>query len=126
MVILLILAYTADRINACMVEKAKKAGNYDSMENHEKLAKNQKKTRLRILAKEFGEQALIEIAHKINSDKSSEISKETQEEIRNLFRDLMEIDDLHDITVGDLKELLQPDALFERFAYRKANGLNIQ
>lgn len=126
MVILLILAYTADRVNACMVEKAKKAGNYDSMETHEKLARNQKKTRLRALSKEFGEQTLIEIAHKISSDKSNEISKETQEEIRNLFRDLMEIDDLHDITVGDLKEILQPDALFERFAYRKANGLNIQ
>lgn len=124
--ILLILAYTADRINACQVEKARKAGNFDSAETHEKLARNQKKTRLRTLSNQYGEQTIIEVAHKINSSKTSNISNETQEEARNLFRDLLEIDDLHDVTVGDLKEILQPDALFERFAYRKANGLNIQ
>lgn len=40
-----------------------------------------------------------------------------------LYKDILEVDDLKDVNVKDLHAVLQPDSLLERFAAKKAAGL---
>jgi hypothetical protein len=44
-------------------------------------------------------------------------------EIIKLFKDIMNVDDLKDVGVEELLQVLQPEKLLERFAYRKRGGV---
>lgn len=46
-----------------------------------------------------------------------------QKEIRQLFKEILEVDDLSKVEVPTLLNLLQPDSLLERFAAKKANNM---
>jgi len=40
----------------------------------------------------------------------------------SLFKDILKIQDLSEVGVDELLQVLQPDSLLERFAYRKRGG----
>jgi hypothetical protein len=116
-VILIILAFGADKYNAYKIEKAKSED-----ERREEELRNQKaglKTRLREIAKLYDEVTIIKIAHGSIGDS---IEKNVISEVNTLLKDLFEVDVTSNLTAHEIKESLQPDSLFERFAARKAAG----
>lgn len=52
------------------------------------------------------------------------MSEEQKKEIRQLFCDIFEENDLKLVPITDMLNALQPDKLLERFAYRKRNAAN--
>lgn len=48
----------------------------------------------------------------------------TQQEIRTLCKEILEVDNLANVEIQDLLHCLQPDSLLERFAYRKQAGVH--
>lgn len=52
------------------------------------------------------------------------MSQEQKNEIRQLFCDIFEENDLKLVPISDMLNALQPDKLLERFAYRKRNAAN--
>ena len=115
--ILLILAFCADKINQMKVDRAKDED--EKIADALKLERDVKKTQLRKHAKKYGDLIIIEVAHKAAGDK---VDRTTQEEIRTLLMSLLDSEDLNENTAHEIHNELQPDTLFERFAARKAVG----
>ena len=67
---------------------------------------------------------ILAIAQGINSSASADIPETEIMEIRSLFKQLLDKDNLSGIEVPELLQVLQPDTLLERFAAKKANNLN--
>lgn len=44
-------------------------------------------------------------------------------EIKTLYKEILKINDLSECDVAQLLEILQPDSLLERFAYRRKAGM---
>lgn len=83
-----------------------------------------KKDRLRSLGREYSDNAVIEVAQGIMGRDQISMSEEQKKEIRQLFCEIFEVQDLKEVPISDLLGALQPDKLLERFAYRKRNAAN--
>jgi len=62
---------------------------------------------------------VIEIAQGHLSKDTQKIPQTQQNEIRELYKVILEVNDLSEIDIQKLLQTLQPDSLLERFAYRK-------
>jgi hypothetical protein len=66
---------------------------------------------------------VIGIVHNTYTPKKDSASaKEVAKEIKTLYKELLKVDDLSGVTIEELRDVLQPDTLLERFAYRKNLG----
>lgn len=76
-----------------------------------------------MFAKEKGDNIVIEVGQglKIKSDVVNEID---QKMIRVLYKEILQVDDLTQVPISELRNALQPDSLLERFAYRKQAGMH--
>ena len=84
-----------------------------------------KKDRLRSLAREYSEPAIVEVAQGLTAKESLQISEDTKKEIRQHFLELFpEVNDTKEIPIDNVLATLQPEKLLERFAYRKRNADN--
>ena len=116
--ILIILSYSADRLNRYLTDKRK-----TKEEENEQVRLTEvgiKKNRLRAIAKEQGDAVVIEVAEGINV---MTVSDQKQREIRELYRQILGQDDLGKVETTELYNCLKPDSLLERFAYRKQAGM---
>lgn len=52
------------------------------------------------------------------------VQDKEQREIIDLYQQILETNDISKVSVRQLDELLQPEALLERFAARKANAIS--
>jgi len=64
----------------------------------------------------------LEIAQSMTPS-NPDVSEAKQREVRNLYKDILNTEDLSKFEVNELLEVLQHDSLLERFAYRKQNGM---
>lgn len=123
-ILLLILAYAADRFKAYQEEKKMNAQQIEEKNRQDEL--KIKKSQLRDYAKKHGEAIVLSIGQG-NTPKQDNvkhaISDQDVRDIRKLFMDVMGTDDLSKKSVSDLLNMLQPDSLLERFAYKKANNM---
>jgi len=110
--LLLILAFGADKFN--QRKKAKVDHENTEKENLRKM----KKSKLRSIAKMKGEAAVLAAAQGQQRDK---ISEEEMKLIKDLYLEILEVNELSSVSLGDLLGVLKPETLFERFAARKAN-----
>ena len=65
-----------------------------------------------------GEAAVLAAAQGQQRDK---ISEEEMKLIKDLYMEILEVNELSSVSLGDLLSVLKPETLFERFAARKAN-----
>ena len=120
--LLIILAYAADRING-HIQSKKKSQEDQERENLETEIKI-KKNRLRQIARERGENIVIEIAQNIHNAETEAVPEILQREIKNLYKEILQVKDLGTCDISELLKAIQPDSLLERFAFRKAGGNN--
>ena len=90
--LLIIMAYAADRING-YVQSKKKSQEDQERENLETEIKI-KKNRLRQIARENGDNIVIEIAQNIHSGETEAVPEIVQREIKNLYKEILEVKDL--------------------------------
>jgi len=60
----------------------------------------------------------------MNSSKTERFTQKEQMDIRDIYMEILNTDDLSKFTVKEFYEVLQPDSLLERFAAKKANGIS--
>lgn len=77
-----------------------------------------KKARLRSIARMKGDLSVLaagqgQVRENMNDD--------DVKEVRTLFMEILEVNNLSQLSLDELMEVLKPDTLFERFAARKAN-----
>ena len=60
----------------------------------------------------------------MNTSATKAIPPSVQTEIRELFKEILEVDDPAQCDIQDLLHCLQPDSLLEGFAYRKQAGIH--
>jgi Ca2+/Na+ antiporter len=90
-------------------------------EKAEKEKNTAKQCALRKKAKKYGDQAIIACARGTLDNK--DISSNDQGEIKALFKALLKTEDLTKFTPEELLKVLEPEALLEKFAYKKANKI---
>lgn len=76
-----------------------------------------KKAQLRSISKAKGEAPVLNAAQGI---KHNSLSDNEITQIKELYKEILEVNDLTSVPLDELAEQLKPDSLFERFAYRKA------
>lgn len=81
-----------------------------------------KKDRLRSLARQFSDKAVIEVAQGLPAMESIGMTDEQKKEIKRLFSEIFETNDLKEVSIQDIMTALAPDQLIERFAYRSRKG----
>jgi len=64
------------------------------------------------------------VAQGLNNEKTQRFSQKEQQDVKDVFMEILNLTDLSKATVKDLHEALQPDSLLERFAAKKANGIS--
>jgi hypothetical protein len=74
---------------------------------------------LREVARLYDEVTIIKIAHGTIGDS---IDKAVVSEMREVMKDLFNVENTSELTGAEIQAALQPDTLFERFAARKAAG----
>ena len=111
-IILLVLAFGADKYN--QKKKAKVENEQTVKENMRKM----KKSHLRSLARMKGEMAILAAAQ---GQKQDSMSETEIQQVKDLYMEILETNDLKNQSLDTLMNLLKPDTLFERFAARKAN-----
>jgi len=116
--ILVILSYAADRANKYMVDKKKSIEQKREDEKKNDIATF--KAKLRKIVLEKGANVVLEVAQ---GRKVDGISDTKYREIVSLFKQVLQTDDLNSFTLDELHSCVQADSLFERFAYRKVNGV---
>jgi len=121
-VALIVISYTADRVNSYRVQQRRTQEERDEADRDEEI--KLKKDQIRRIGREFSDNAVIEVAQGINSNNTAQISEQTKKEIRDLFCQIHQVDKVSEIAVNDLLESMQPETLLERFAYRKRNAGN--
>jgi len=113
-------AYAADKINAYFQDKKKTES--QKLEEERKDFIKMSKNNLRNIAKEKGQDIVIEVAQGVHVNDA--VSEQKQREIKNLFKEILEKDDLSNVTPAEFLACLQPDSLLERFAYRHQGAIN--
>lgn len=68
----------------------------------------------------YDDETIIKIAHKTIGDT---IEKGTVSEVLGLLKDYFETEVTADLTAHEIRECLEPEALFERFVARKQAGI---
>lgn len=119
-VLLIVIAFAADKINSYIEDTKKTQEELESESKKDEL--KIKKGELRKLAKDYGDNTIIEVAQGMSSVAAAEMPKHDYSKIINLYQIILEVDDLKTVDINTLLECLQPDSLLERFAYRK--GIN--
>lgn len=76
------------------------------------------KAKLRKYAKEKGDAVVLEVAQ---GQRPANVTESEIYEIRGLYKEILAVDNLADVDITDLLDVLQPDSLIERLAYRKQN-----
>ena len=61
-----------------------------------------KKDRLRSLAREFSDNAIVEAAQGITPKESAGMSEDTKQEVRAIYCELFEVSDAKEIAISDL------------------------
>jgi len=84
-----------------------------------------RKSKLREQAKKYSERVIINIGMGIDNDPAinDKYSLQFVQQVSDDFRFILGDRDPTKMTFPEMRELLQPDSLFERFAARKANGI---
>ena len=118
--LLIIFSYSADKINSFFEDKKKTQEEKAEAERAAEI--NIKKNQLRNIAKEKGEAVIIEIGQGMQIKDSQEITEAQQRNIRQLYKEILDVDDLSKCELNDFMKVLQPDSLLERFAYRRQAG----
>ena len=118
--ILVIAAFAADKINAWLEDQRKTTRDVEEENKAQEI--QIKKNQLRKHAKEIGQTQVIEIAQGHSSKETGKIPQSSQQEIRELFKSILEEDPV-EVDIQRLLTILQPDSLLERFAYRKQGGM---
>jgi|TARA_B110000305_G_scaffold233473_1_gene289938 hypothetical protein len=77
-----------------------------------------KKSRLRSLARQKGDAAILAAAQ---GSKRENMTDEEAAEVRSLYMEVLELPNLSKVTLDEFMDVLRADTLFERFAARKAN-----
>lgn len=80
-----------------------------------------KKDRLRSLSREYTEKVIIEVAQNMPV-KDNQMSEEQKKEVKLLYVEIFElkkVEDLRDKSLQDFIDVLKPERLLEKFAYRK-------
>ena len=77
-----------------------------------------KKSHLRSLARTKGEMAILSAAQ---GQKHESMTEAEVQQVKELYMDILETNDLKGQSLDTLMNMLKPDTLFERFAARKAN-----
>lgn len=75
---------------------------------------------MRDIAKLYDDQTIIKIAHKTIGDK---IEKSLVSEVTGLLKDYFDTEATVDLTAHEIREALEPEAIFERFMARKKAGI---
>lgn len=118
-IILVVLAFGADKVTQYFDDKQKSQEDLDAQAKMEE--KKVKKSALNNLRKRYGEKVVIEIAQGISDERTKEVPEQVQQQIREYFGIILEKNPA-DAKLKELHEALQPDSLLERFAARKANA----
>ena len=66
----------------------------------------------------------MEIAQGLKTANTRGINEIEQNQIRELYKEILEVNDLSKCKVDQLMQVLKPESLFERFAARKANKIS--
>ena len=117
--ILIVAAYSADRMNSFLVNARKTAEQLKQDEIDNEKAINKKK--LRQIATEQGEQVVISAAKE--GHRSDGLSDQKFRDIQSLYKQILDVEDLREVELDELRNVLKPDSLLERFAYRKQTGM---
>lgn len=72
------------------------------------------------MAKVRGEEAVLAAAH---GTLMAPMLEQDMKSIQMWFKDVLEVRNLAQVSIKDLSAIIQPESLFERFAYRKINAL---
>lgn len=121
-ILLVAISYIADRANN--YRTTQRMSQEEQIEQAKQEEIKMKKDRLRSLCREYSDNAVIEVAQGIIGKDQISMSEEQKKEIRQLFCDIFEENDLKLVPITDMLNALQPDKLLERFAYRKRNAAN--
>ena len=115
--ILCALAFMADKWNE---RKEKRLQSQAEIEADNKLNEHRiNKSKIRILAKTYGEKSVIQIGMGQKPDML--IPEKDRFDVLFCFKSLLDKQDLSGVDAKTFSELLQPDSLLERFAAKKAN-----
>lgn len=120
-VLLIVIAYTADRVNHYRVSQ--RMSQEEQLDKARRDEQKQYKDRLRQLGREYSDNAVIEVAQGHTPKDFPQMSEDQKKEIRKLYTDIYDKDS-KEISINDLLGALQPEQLLERFAYRKRNQAN--
>lgn len=116
-VLLIVISFIADKLN-----KYRMSQRMSHEEQEEKVRQEMnkmKKDRLRSLCREFSEKAVIEVAQGLPAKESIGMTDDMKKEIKRLFCEIFETNDLKEISINEMMSTLKHDQLLERFAYRK-------
>lgn len=80
-----------------------------------------KKSQLRQLAKQNGEQAVLLIAQGIQGAHTKRLTESEQRYIVELFKEVLDVEDLTKVSIKEMAVVLEPESLLERFAAKKAS-----
>jgi hypothetical protein len=73
-----------------------------------------------MMARVRGEECVLAAAH---GTVREPLNEKDMRQVQMWYKDILGIKDLSSISLETLSDLLQPESLFERFAYRKAHAL---
>ena len=125
-VVLILLAYGADKLNNYFEQKSKTESDIEDQNAADDI--KIKKNALRQIAQNIGGEnsfsIVVEIAQGVKTAETKKVSEEDQKQIIQLYREILEVNDLSEVQTIALLNQLQPDSLLERFAYRKQAGMN--
>lgn len=120
--LLVLFAYCADIVQKHFREQAR-----SEEELIEKNAQDElkiKKSQLRKLAETEGDSTLVQIAQGIQTDETKKVDQSTHNEIIMLYKHVLGVSDLSEIDTITLFNVLKPDNLLDRFAYRRQAAMN--
>lgn len=120
--ILVTMAFSFDKL-----QQRKDKSSETKQQKQEKLEAEKLKFRkggLRTKAKVHGKANIINIARGKLDGNTEDITPDEVKEIIGTFKQVLGVDSLDDIKAEQLYDVLEPDALLERFAAKKANRIS--
>jgi hypothetical protein len=112
-----ILAFLADKFNEHQSNKRQTKADIEKKNRQDEI--NIKKSHLRNLAKNEGEQTVLNIARGSMSTSNIHISEAQKKEIVDLFKEILGLADLKGVPMDDLLDVLQPDTLLGKLQAKK-------
>lgn len=103
-VLLITIAYTADRLNKYRTNQ--RMSQEEQEENMRNDMMKVKKDRLRSLASQFSEKAVIEVAQGLPAKESIGMTDEQKKDIKRLFSEIFETADLKEISIQEIMTAL--------------------